>query len=162
MGFTGSDLWKVRQKWGNGPLVWPGVTVVVTNRQGLVWMGKRLDNQQWSIVGGYYELGDGAEDCARREVREELGLEIVELTMIGVITDAKLTHITYPNGDQIQSPSHVFTAIVDGEAHQDDEHSDHKWVPFDEALGLVGEWGYSGIALRMRQEWLTTKQFQIA
>lgn len=164
MGFVGSDLWKVRQKWGSGPLVWPGVTVIPLNRDGKVWMGKRADNGEWSIVGGYYELGDDAEACARREVREELGLEIDELTMIGVITDPKITHIVYPNGDQVQSPSHVFVAkVADGVTHDDDEHTAHVWVSLDEAAARNkgAGMGYTTTGLKMYAAWLATGQFQV-
>lgn len=163
MPFVGSDLWKVRQKWGSGPLFWPGVTVLAMNRDGLLWMGKRLDNEQWSLVGGYYELGDSAEDCARREVREELGLEIEELTMFGVITDPKVVSIKYPNGDEVQSPSHVFKAIVaEGTPHADDEHSAFEWVTRDEAMVRLGRGlGFSVTALAMYDRWVETQEFQI-
>lgn len=164
MGFSGSSLWQVRQKWGSGPLVWPGVTVIAMNRDGQVWMGKRKDNAQWSIVGGFYELGDSAETSARREVKEELGLEIAELQMIGVITDPKATYIKYSNGDEVQSPSHVFVAVLKaGEAHQDDEHTEHQWVKPERVLDFVqvGGFGYTSLAMEMYENWLDTSEFQI-
>lgn len=163
MGFVGSDLWKVRQKWGQGLLFWPGITAIVMNAEGKVWMGRRADNDQWSLVGGYYELGDDAEGCLRREVREELGLEVNEFTMFGVMTNPKIVTIKYPNGDEVQSPSHVFIAKVDGNAHDDDEHTAHEWVSVEEAEQRVGNGlRFSSNALRMYREWLKTKEFQIA
>lgn len=163
MGFVGSDLWKVRQKWGSAPLFWPGVTVVAMNPAGKVWIGKRLDNGLWNVVGGFYELGDSAEDCARREVYEELGLEIKKLNMIGVITDPAVVTVTYPNGDQVQSPSHVFAAVLEeGTPHADDEHSEFEWVSLAEAERRVaGRFGFSTHALQMYAKWLETKEFQI-
>lgn len=164
MPFVGSDLWKVRQKWGSGPLVWPGITAVVLNEEGKVWMGLRTDTRTWSIVGGYYELGDSAEGCARREVKEELGVEAVEVRMIGVITDPVKTTLKYPNGHEIQSPSHVFMVKVKGsDALGDDEHSAFKWVEVDEAVtAFKGMFGYSATALGMYKAWLASGEFQLA
>lgn len=164
MGFVNSDLWKLRQKWGQGLTMWPGVTVIAMNKEGKIWMGKRADNGQWAIVGGYYELGDSAETAARREVKEELGLDIAELEMIGVITDPKITYIKYPNGDEVQSPSHVFVAIVkDGKSHDDDEHSQHQWVEPEDVMNFVtpGGMGYTSVAMEMYENWLETEEFQI-
>ncbi|PZP38516.1 MAG: hypothetical protein DI585_07150, partial [Pseudomonas fluorescens] len=140
------------------------VTVIPFNSTGQVWLGKRLDNGLWNIVGGYYELGDSAESCARREVREEIGLEIKELTMFGVLTDPSVVRFTYPNGDEVQSPSHVFVAVLeDGEVLADDEHSDFMWASLEEARALVSRttMGYSSTAFEMYANWLQTKQFQI-
>jgi ADP-ribose pyrophosphatase YjhB (NUDIX family) len=39
---------------------------------------------KWSIPGGVVELGERVEDAARREVREEVGLEIDDLKLLGV------------------------------------------------------------------------------
>ncbi len=163
MGFVGSDLWKLRQKWGQGLTLWPGVTVIAMNKDGKIWMGKRADNGGWSIVGGFFEMSDSAESCARREVKEELGLGIEELEMIGIITDPKLTYIKYPNGDEVQSPSYVFVAVLkDGTPHQDDEHTDYKWVEIEEVLHQIGKGSmYTTTAMEMYENWLETEEFQI-
>ncbi len=163
MAFIGSDIWKVRQKWGNGPLVWAGVSVIAMNNDGLVWMGKRIDNGHWNIVGGHFELGDSAEAAARREVLEEVGLKITDLSMIGVITDPKLTHTRYPNGDEIQSPSFVFVALLEeGTPHADDEHTEFKWVEPEDVVNIVIQSGGKGCtAMEMYENWLETEEFQI-
>ena len=164
MGFVGSDLWKLRQKWGQGLTLWPGVTVIAMNKDGKIWMGKRNDTHQWTIVGGYFELGDSAETAARREVKEEVGLDVAELEMIGILTDPKITSFSYPNGDQVQSPSYIFVAILkDGKAHQDDEHTHHQWVEPEDVLNHLksGTVGYTSVAMEMYENWLETEQFQI-
>lgn len=53
-------------------------------------MGKRKGSHgegTWSIPGGHLEFGEQIEDCARREVMEETGLEITEVKIIGVTND---------------------------------------------------------------------------
>ncbi|HEX7368105.1 MAG TPA: NUDIX domain-containing protein [Candidatus Saccharimonadales bacterium] len=41
----------------------------------------------WSVPGGHLEFGESFEACARREVREEVGLEIQNVRMLAVTND---------------------------------------------------------------------------
>lgn len=164
MGFVGSDLWKVRQKLGHDLTLWAGVTVVVVNSDGKIWLGKRSDVDSWSVAGGHFELGDSAESCARRELLEELNVEALELTMIGVITNPEQTLIKHPNGDEVQAPSFVFVAkISDDEIKLDEEHSSYEWLELDGAIERVSSSAsfYSRNSLGMYKNWLQTREFQI-
>ena len=63
----------------NVPRVGVGVIVL---RNGRVLLGERLGSHgagTWALPGGHLELGETVEQCARREVREETGLEIQEV-----------------------------------------------------------------------------------
>jgi len=56
-----------------------GVAVLVL-RDGRVLMGQRLGalgTGTWALPGGHLEFGESFEQCARREVREETGLELL-------------------------------------------------------------------------------------
>lgn len=140
MGFVGTSLWKVRQTAGDQALLWPGVTILVFNQDDLIWIGKRTDNEKWSICGGLMELGDSALTAAEREVEEELGLKLENIEWLGVLTDPKATSVRYPNGHELQAPSYLFKGRVQGEIKLDDEHTEHRWVSLDELrdMKIVG------------------------
>lgn len=63
---------------GVGALVWRDDQILLVKR------GKPPAQGEWSLPGGGQELGETVEETARREVREETGCEIGDLTFLGV------------------------------------------------------------------------------
>ncbi len=55
-----------------------GVGVIIFNEGKVLIIKRAFDpsKNKWSIPGGVVELGEKVRDAARREVREELGLEV--------------------------------------------------------------------------------------
>jgi ADP-ribose pyrophosphatase YjhB (NUDIX family) len=68
--------------------LWPlpavGVLVISSSMILLIKRAFPPSAGKWSILGGVVELGERVEDAARREVREEVGLEIDNLKLLGV------------------------------------------------------------------------------
>lgn len=69
----------------------PSISVsanVLPFRDGKVLMGLRknaVGEGEWGFIGGHVEFGEGIEDCAKRELAEETGLQVQELEYLGVI-----------------------------------------------------------------------------
>ena len=69
------------------PKVGLGVLIIKDNK---VLLGKRISKHgegTWSPPGGHLEFGESFEDCARRETKEECGLEISNVKVVDVTND---------------------------------------------------------------------------
>src|SRR6185436_20850054 len=71
-----------------------GVGVVIW-KDGKILMGKRkkvTGDGYYALPGGHLEYGESFEDCARREIKEETGLEVGEMRFQCVATDNSFLH----------------------------------------------------------------------
>lgn len=100
---------ELRLRVGKLPLVMVGAGVLVFDARGRVLLLRRSDNGCWGVPGGMTEPGETVEDTARRETREETGLEVSGLSLFGVFSGPEL-HYRYPNGDEVHNVSVVYTA----------------------------------------------------
>lgn len=64
------------------PMVGVGAVIFRENRVLLVQRGREPALGKWSVPGGLVELGESLEDAVRREVMEEVGLEVAVKDMI--------------------------------------------------------------------------------
>jgi len=55
------------------------------------------------------EPGETVEQTVRREVREEVGLDLGDLEFLGVLSGHDLFHV-YPNGDQVYGVTVAYSA----------------------------------------------------
>ncbi len=92
---------------GHRPLLQCAASVIVENEQGEVLLGKRTDNHKWGYSGGSIELGETVEECAKRELLEEMGLAAEELEFF-MINSGEETHYIYPNGDEVYNVEIVY------------------------------------------------------
>ena len=94
---------------GSRPLILVAAGVLICNDAGDLLLQRRTDDQLWGIPGGSMELGESAEETARREVREETDLVVGDLRLFGVFSGADMYHV-YPNSDQVAIVSVVYLA----------------------------------------------------
>ena len=102
------------------------------------------NHDKWIGIGGKFENGEGPEDCAIREVREETGLEISpeDLRYCGIVTFVDKTVVepveTTFNG--YTEFMHVFHATkFSGKLIEDCSEGDLEWVPISK-LSELPQW----------------------
>lgn len=93
-------------------VVRPGVAAVIFEA-GRVLLQRRDDTGRWGLPGGGVEPGESVSQAVMREVREETGLEVEPLRLIGVYSDPAHHQImTYPDGNVIHYVSVVFECVA--------------------------------------------------
>ncbi len=161
MGFVGSHLWSIRQKFGSGPLLYPGAMALIFNEQKQLLLGWREEFQEWTAFGGGMELGERITEALAREMNEELGITITSPQFIGVLSGPEYT-INYPNGDILQSVMIVFIVHIPSTSQvrvDHDEHSQLEW--YDLAKLPVSLHKNTQAALKVFYAYQQTGQVQI-
>jgi 8-oxo-dGTP diphosphatase len=70
----------------------PVACAIPRDDQGRVWLLRRgfePNVGKWSMPGGFVDLGESVEDAARREVMEEMAIEIAIEGLVGVYSRAE-------------------------------------------------------------------------
>lgn len=106
------------------PLIMPAAGILVINEKGEVLLQQRTDNGKWGLPGGSMEVGETFEQTARREVKEEVNLEVGEIELFNVYSGEDL-HYTYPNGHEVYIATCVYICKNDytGEIKMDIEET---------------------------------------
>jgi 8-oxo-dGTP pyrophosphatase MutT (NUDIX family) len=98
--FAASTLGRLRALVGPRPLLCPCVRIVLERADGAVLLHARADfTGMWGWPGGHIEIGESAEQAARREVLEETGLSAEVLQAFGHASNPAVEVVTLPNGD---------------------------------------------------------------
>lgn len=104
---------------GSRALVLASVSVIICDANERVLLARRADDGQWDLPGGSLEPGETLEDTARREIREELGVDLGRLELLDVRSGPEVSHV-YPNGDRVEGIVAVYVADhVSGELRPD-------------------------------------------
>jgi ADP-ribose pyrophosphatase YjhB (NUDIX family) len=63
-----------------------GADAAIFDDQGKILLMLRTDNRRWCMPCGLQDVGESPEECAIREAREETGLEVRTVDLVGVFT----------------------------------------------------------------------------
>ncbi|WP_062514968.1 NUDIX hydrolase [Halobacillus sp. KGW1] len=97
--------------------------VFVLDEQDRILLQLRSDTNSWGIPGGFMEMDETVEDAARRETREETGLDLGKMELFGVYSGTSL-HKTFPNGDKAALVQILFTCRdFEGELNEGDSET---------------------------------------
>ncbi len=120
-------LLELRKLVGHRPLLMIGAAALILDEKNRLLLMKRSDSSCWGPPGGAVELGEVVETAARREVREETGLELGGLALFGVFSGPDLFY-RYPNGDEVYNVTIVYlTRDWRGEVRLNGEHTNWGW-----------------------------------
>lgn len=92
--------------------------------QGIVLVRRRDFPAGWALPGGFVEYGESVEDAARREAREETGLEIHLRGLLGVYSKPGRD----PRGHTVST---IFVATASGMPHAGDDAASVGIFPID-------------------------------
>ena len=97
----------MRKLVGHRTLMQCAASIICVDEKGRLLLGRRTDNHLWGYSGGAVEIDERVEDCARRELWEEMGLTAGELHFFCVNSGPE-THYIYPNGDEVSNVEIVY------------------------------------------------------
>jgi 8-oxo-dGTP diphosphatase len=96
----------------------------------LIKRGKEPFKGEWAIPGGRIEENESAEQCLKREMKEETGLEVEPTRLVGIYSDPKRD----PRG--IIAATYLVKRIG-GELKAGDDAKEVKWFPLDKIPHLA-------------------------
>lgn len=87
------------------------------------------NRDKWIGIGGKFQEGESPEDCVRREVREETGLELLELRYRGIVT--------FVSNEWGTEYMHLFTSRdLKGAVKTDCDEGNLEWIEKTRLLSL--------------------------
>jgi ADP-ribose pyrophosphatase YjhB (NUDIX family) len=114
----------------NRPLVGVGVVVIKDGRVLLIRRGKPPRAGAWSLPGGRQRLGETVREAARRELREETGIEAVVTELLDVVDS-----ITRDDGGTIAYHHTLVDFLAEwraGEARAGGDAAEAVWAGIDD------------------------------
>jgi 8-oxo-dGTP pyrophosphatase MutT (NUDIX family) len=90
-----SYLQWMRQHVGQQKILLAFATACVRDENGRILWQQRADFGWWGLPGGILELDESLPQCAVREVKEETGLEVTPVRLIGIYSSPDFD-VTYP------------------------------------------------------------------
>lgn len=90
----------------------------------LIKRGSEPYKDHWALPGGYVEWDESIEMAVRREIKEEINTEVVELRLIGVYSKPD----RHPN--QVINMAYLVT--IEGEPMAGDDAKEIKWTSLTE------------------------------
>ncbi len=108
------------------------ISAVIRNGDAILFDNSSYDPMHIVLIGGRMQMGETFEEALRREVREELGVEIISCSYLGVGEDFFSLEVKENNHKQIHFISFVYEVDVDLEAIVFGDGAKGVWIHKDE------------------------------
>lgn len=128
----------LRSRIGHDLVLVPSVAVMVMDAARRLLLVRNAETGEWQTVGGAIDPGESPAEAAVREAREETGLEVRLVRLVGVYGGPSFV-LRYPNGDLCDYVTCAFEARVAGGVEQADgeETSELGWFTAGEVRDLA-------------------------
>ncbi|SDW57341.1 ADP-ribose pyrophosphatase YjhB, NUDIX family [Marininema mesophilum] len=101
---------ELRKMIGHRPVILVGSVVILMDKEkGILLQQRKEPKGLWGLPGGLMELGESAENTATRELYEETGLLVDNLTLVGVFSGEEY-FVKLQNGDEFYAVTIVYTS----------------------------------------------------
>lgn len=102
------EYWKfLRKHIGKERVIMPSSLGAITNNEGKILLVYHKDLKLWGFPGGLQNLNESIEETVKREIAEELNLNLDVTNLIGVYSSPRWHH-SFSNGDMVQNLSFLF------------------------------------------------------
>ncbi len=102
----------------------PTVDIIIQQGGGIILIRRKFAPLGWALPGGFVDYGESLEQAAIREAREETGLEISELLLLGCYSDPA-------RDSRLHTISTVFVANGHGLPRAGDDAASLQLFPVD-------------------------------
>lgn len=108
----------------------PTASAIITNKDGQILLAKRSIKPKlgyWDLPGGFLEDGEDPQEGVRREVREELGVELNVGRIVGIYVDS------YDHGITVNTINIIYECLIKtGELTPMDDINEVAWFNKDD------------------------------
>ena len=110
-----------------------GCSVTILDDAGRVLLQRRTDGDWWCLPGGGFDPGDTFRSTAVREAKEETGLEVEIVSVLGAYSDPTVCTV-YPDGNRAQIASLNFLVRPTGGEliESNEETAEQRWFAANE------------------------------
>lgn len=91
-------------------------SAVIFDARGRILLQQRSDNGRWGLPGGGVEVGESVSAAVVREVREETGLEVAVIRLVGLYSDPDFQVVRYRDGNVVHYVAACFECAIVGGA----------------------------------------------
>ena len=123
----------------------PTASAILLDERGRVLLGRRGIEPAlglWDTPGGFTAPGESLEECVRRELREEAGVEIEVGRLVVTVPDE------YGNTGEMTVNAFYECRIVSGDPQPDDDVAELRWFEPDE-LPAGAELAFEGVRVAL-------------
>jgi 8-oxo-dGTP pyrophosphatase MutT (NUDIX family) len=118
-----SYIKNLRQHIGSELLILPSVTAIIFDESNRILLAKHADTKRWVAPGGSIEPNEKPIDAVIREVREETGLIVEPIKILGVFGGHEF-EVVYANGDRVTYVMTVYECkVIGGELKPDNSET---------------------------------------